>query len=68
MPNGTPKDVVEKLAAALQATLRAPELNRRLRDMGVEPGGNTPAEMSRFIAAEYEKWGQITRRAGMKPE
>jgi tripartite-type tricarboxylate transporter receptor subunit TctC len=68
VPNGTPKDAVEKLAAALQATLRAPELNRRLLDMGVEPGGNTPAEMSRFIAAEYEKWGQITRRAGMKPE
>ena len=68
VPNGTPKEVVDKLAAALQATLRAPELSRRLLDMGVEPGGNTPAEMSRFIAAEYDKWGQITRRAGMKPE
>ena len=68
VPNGTPKEVVDKLAAALQATLRAPELSRRLLDMGVEPGGNTPSEMSRFIAAEYDKWGQITRRAGMKPE
>jgi len=68
VPNGTPKEVVDKLAAALQATLRAPELSRRLLDMGVEPGGNTPAEMARFIAAEYDKWGQITRRAGMKPE
>lgn len=68
VPNGTPREVVDKLAAALQATLRAPELSRRLQDMGVEPGGNTPAEMSRFIAAEYDKWGQITKRAGMKPE
>jgi tripartite-type tricarboxylate transporter receptor subunit TctC len=68
VPNGTPKDVVDKLAAALQATLQSPELSKRLLQMGVEPGGNTPAEMTRFIAAEYDKWGQITRRAGMKPE
>jgi len=68
VPNGTPKDVVDKLAAALQATLRSPELSKRLVEMGVEPGGNTPTEMTRFIAAEYDKWGQITRRAGMKPE
>jgi tripartite-type tricarboxylate transporter receptor subunit TctC len=68
VPNGTPRDVMDKLAAAMQATLRSPELSKRLLEMGVEPGGNTPAEMTRFIAAEYDKWGEITRKAGMKPE
>jgi tripartite-type tricarboxylate transporter receptor subunit TctC len=68
VPNGTPKEIVDKLASELQAVMHAPDLRKRLADMGVEPGGNTPAEMTRFIASEYDKWGRITRQAGMKPE
>jgi tripartite-type tricarboxylate transporter receptor subunit TctC len=68
VPNGTPRNVVDKLASALRDTLRAPDVRKRLSEMGVEAGGGSPAETAMFIAAEYDKWGQITRRAGMKPE
>jgi tripartite-type tricarboxylate transporter receptor subunit TctC len=68
VPNGTPKNIVDKLAAELQAVMRTPAIQKRLSDMGVQPGGNTPQEMTAFIASEYDKWGRITRSAGMKPE
>lgn len=68
VPNGTPGAIVEKLTSDLRAVMGAPELRKRLADMGVEPGGASTAEMARFVAAEYDKWGRITKGAGMKPE
>ncbi len=68
VPNGTPKDVSDKLLSELQAVMREPEFQNRLRAMGVEPGGNSPAEINQYITSEYEKWGRVTRGAGIKPE
>jgi tripartite-type tricarboxylate transporter receptor subunit TctC len=67
-PKGTPRNIVDKLATELRAVFQAPEMQKRLMDMGVEPGGNSPAEMTEFIASEYDKWGRITKDAGMKAE
>jgi tripartite-type tricarboxylate transporter receptor subunit TctC len=68
VPNGTPKEVVAKLTSDLRAVLAEPEFQQRLRSMGVQPGGNSNAEVTQFIAAEYDKWGRVTRSAGIKPE
>lgn len=68
VPNGTPSDVAEKLLSELQAVMKEPEFQSRMRNMGVEAGGNSTAEMSQFILSEYEKWGRVTKGAGIKPE
>jgi tripartite-type tricarboxylate transporter receptor subunit TctC len=68
VPNGTPPNVVAKLTTELRAVMQAPELRKRLADMGVEPGGGTSAAMAIFVAAEYEKWGKTIQAAGIKPE
>ena len=68
VPNGTPPNVVAKLTTELRAVMQAPEVRKRLADMGVEPGGGTSAAMAIFVAAESEKWGKTIQAAGIKPD
>lgn len=67
-PLGTPKAVLDRLTTELRAVLQMPEIRARMAELGLVPGGNTPAEFSRYLASEYDKWGKVTQAAGMKPE
>jgi len=67
-PAGTPRAAVEKLAGEIRTILFSPEINKRLTEMGVEPGGETPAEFTKMIAENYEKFGRAVQAAGIKPE
>ncbi len=67
-PAGTPKTAVERLTADLRAAFQVPELRRRLAENGVNPGGNSPEELTQFINGEFEKWGKTIQAAGLKPE
>jgi len=40
----------------------------RFAGIGVEPMSMTPAEFGKFIAEEAEKWGEVIKFAGIKPE
>ena len=48
-PAGTPKDILEKLSAAMQKACQSPELAKKWRDYGGELRCNTPAEFTTFI-------------------
>ncbi len=43
-------------------------MKARLRDLGGTPLTMTPAEFSKFIADETDKWGRVIRTAGIRPE
>ncbi|MGB6752404.1 MAG: hypothetical protein WBE71_07490 [Xanthobacteraceae bacterium] len=47
--------------------LADPEIKARLADLGAVPMPMTPAEFSKFIADETEKWGKVIRAANIKP-
>lgn len=65
-PAGTPKDITDKLAADITAVMNSPEVNKRIADTSVDPGGGTPAEFAQLIASDMEKWSKVVQRAGMK--
>jgi tripartite-type tricarboxylate transporter receptor subunit TctC len=67
-PAGTPKDVVAKLNAEFAKALAAPDVQKRLADAGIEPGGGSPAQFAQFIQAEMVKWQKVARDAGVEPE
>ena len=50
-PAGTPKAVIDRLAAASAKAARAPDLVERLQRDGVDPVGGTPAELGRHDRA-----------------
>ena len=66
---GTPPDRVERLFAALSATLADPEIRRKLEDGGldVEPSAS-PAAFARFVAEDAARWEPVVRRAGVSVE
>jgi tripartite-type tricarboxylate transporter receptor subunit TctC len=67
-PAGTPEPIRRKLAAALAAALRNPELVERLRQNAVVPTPGTPEEFPAYLAAESAKWGELIRSRGITLE
>ena len=66
-PAKTPKDIVDRYAKAAIDAVQAPELRKRLDDMGLEPTGYGPAELARILKADYDKWGPVIKASGFKP-
>jgi tripartite-type tricarboxylate transporter receptor subunit TctC len=67
-PAGTPPLIVEKLNHALNGILRSPDLLAWLEKQGLEPIGGSPAAFAAEIRADYDKWGNVVRRLGIRPQ
>jgi tripartite-type tricarboxylate transporter receptor subunit TctC len=67
-PKNTPKDVIDKLAAAIAAIQADPKFKERLSDFGAPLFAMSPAEFGKFIVEETEKWGKVVKFAGLKPQ
>ena len=64
-PAGTPKPIVDRLSAETRAALGAPDVRKRLIDLGAEPLGSTPEAFAAYVNAEFQRWGRLTREAGI---
>lgn len=68
MPAGVDAAVVDRLQQELAAVLKQPEVQARLREMGVEPDGRGATELAAFQRAEVTKWGRVIQAAGIQAE
>ena len=68
VPAGTPRAVIDRLNAALNAVIRAPAIIERLASLSVQSRANTPAEFGAFVATETAKWGKVVRDANIRAE
>jgi tripartite-type tricarboxylate transporter receptor subunit TctC len=63
-PKGTPKEIVDKLANALDRALDDPGVAKRLAELGgsIPPKiERTPAKFDAFVKAEIARWSPILR-------
>jgi tripartite-type tricarboxylate transporter receptor subunit TctC len=67
-PAKTPRDAVDRLAAAIVEAIKTPEVSEKLEALGMEPTGYGPADLARIHKADYDKWGPVIRASGFKPE
>ncbi len=67
-PAGTPKAIVAKMNAALNAALAKPELKERTAQLGLDAFGSTPEELGAYVKAQLALWARLTADAGLKPE
>jgi tripartite-type tricarboxylate transporter receptor subunit TctC len=67
-PAGTPRPIIGKLNAALNAALGTEDIKRRLALEGAEALPVRPEEHDADIAAEEAKWSEIIRKSGMKAD
>ena len=62
-PAGLPREVVALLNDELAAILRDPETRAGLLKQGLSPQTGTPAELTKLIEADLERWGRVVREA-----
>jgi tripartite-type tricarboxylate transporter receptor subunit TctC len=67
-PKNTPAEIIGRLNEEINAALADPKMKGRLADLGSLPIPVTPADFSKFIVEETEKWGKVIRAANIKPE
>ena len=67
-PSKVPAVVIQKLNADLNATLSAPEMQQRWKDLGITKVGNTPEFAAQYFARETEKWNRVIQAAGIKAD
>ena len=66
--SGTPRPVIDRLQRETRNAMQVPEVKERMVALGIEPIGSTPAEFSRLIRAERDKWIPLFRKIGIKPQ
>ena len=65
-PAGTPRPIVDKLAAALKEMLDNPDNAKKLSEIGAVPSPMTPEQFSAFIEGERKKWSDVVKAADVK--
>jgi tripartite-type tricarboxylate transporter receptor subunit TctC len=65
-PAGTPKDIVNRLAAETQRILKLPDVHERIATLGAEPVGSTPEQFAAHIKSEIAKWAKVIREANVE--
>jgi tripartite-type tricarboxylate transporter receptor subunit TctC len=66
-PKGTPKPIIDKLVAALQATVQDAQFTARLAELGAVPvpvAKANPEALRAHLQAEIKKWDPIIKKAG----
>ena len=67
-PAGTPKDIVNRMAAETAKVVTSADIKGRFETLGIEPVGNTPEEAGKFLDDEIAKWAKVIATAGVKAE
>ena len=67
-PKNTPPEIIDKLNREINAGLVDPSLRERFTNLGAAVLIGSPADFSKLIADETEKWGKVIRAANIRPE
>ncbi|MBO1078876.1 Bug family tripartite tricarboxylate transporter substrate binding protein [Roseomonas haemaphysalidis] len=71
-PARTPRPIIDRLGAEIDAVVKDRDTWAKLADLGgMKPdltpdGGTSPEAFERFVAAEVQKWAEVVRRSGAK--
>ena len=66
-PAGTPKPVIDKLNAAVNAAIKRPEIIKLWTEQGVVPMSMTPGEFDKYLRGDIVKWAEVVKKFGDKP-
>ena len=66
VPAGTPKAIVQRLNAEINAVLKDPDVVQKMHAAGFDLVGGTPEDFGNLIKSETAKWVPVIRKAGVK--
>jgi tripartite-type tricarboxylate transporter receptor subunit TctC len=64
-PAGTPRPIVDKLAAEVKHVFAEPDVVKALTQVGAQPDPMTPDAFAAFIASERPKWREVVKASGV---
>jgi tripartite-type tricarboxylate transporter receptor subunit TctC len=67
-PAGTPVEIQDKLAAAIDHAMKDPATISKLKSLGIEPIGGTRASFINFVDEERARLGRVVKATGMKED
>ena len=73
-PARTPRPIIERLGAEIDAVTKEPETRAKVAELGGMPpgltpdGGTSPETFEAFVRAEISKWAEVVRRSGATVE
>lgn len=59
VPAGTPKPIVDLLQKEIAAIVNAPDIKKRLSELGIVPSGESSAQFTAYVKAEVAKWKKV---------
>ena len=67
-PAGTPKEVIARLNAEVNRTLKLPDVQDKLKTIGLEALGGTPEDLAAYQKSEITKWAKVVKDSGAKAD
>ena len=67
-PAATPKDIVAKLNAEVLKVFKLPDVQEKLKTLGLDPILSSPEELTSYQAGEIRKWAKVVKDSGAKAE
>jgi tripartite-type tricarboxylate transporter receptor subunit TctC len=68
VPVGTPRAIISKINADVNAFLALPDTRERLASLAFDPVGGTPESFAAYLRTEVGKWAKVIRETGAKIE
>ena len=65
-PAGVPKEIIARLHAETAKALKAPDVAKRLEELGLDAGGMPPEELAALIRSDIPRLGKVVRDSGAK--
>jgi tripartite-type tricarboxylate transporter receptor subunit TctC len=67
-PTGTPRPIIDKLNAAVNAVVKRPEIIKLWKDQGAVPMSMTPEEFDKYLRGDIVKWANVVSQFADKPQ
>jgi tripartite-type tricarboxylate transporter receptor subunit TctC len=67
-PRGTPDDIIAKLNTEIVKIVKMPEIQSRMRDLGLTPTGTSAEALTTVAASDFAFWGKIVKDFDIKVE
>jgi tripartite-type tricarboxylate transporter receptor subunit TctC len=68
VPAGTPRNIILKLNAAVNAAVAQPDIRQKFNDLGVTAKSNTPEQMSALLKKDIAWWREVIEKAKIEKQ
>ena len=67
-PAGTPKAIVNRMSAEIARVVKLPDIQERIFNAGGEPRYLGPAEFTKYLRDDVQRWAPLIKEAGATPQ